>query len=248
MKNLVLIFGTILLTSLSFGQPPTYDDLKVLFADADYEKLVKKADAYTLKDKTKKDVLPYIYASKGLYKISQSDNTDEKYKNAYKDALKYMSKAIKYAQKADEMMTIDEHEEYLHELQSSLQVRIENEMAAGDVAGFKKGYSWCIKYKSITLNPVVCSFVAGACKYNSSDKPGARTEWKNGTEALNEIESIEGWSEADKTMLKLGVLYSAKSMMEANQKDSARELLGKVAQWFENDSDWQTRYDEIVNY
>lgn len=247
MKNLILLFAVLFYAGTALAQPPVYDDLKILYADADYEKLVKKAEAYTLKDKTSKDVLPYIWLAKGLYKISNSDNNDEKYKNAYKDALKYMGKGIKYDIKYNEMMTVKEHEEFLHELQSSLQMRVEQEMSTGDVGGFKKGFSWALKYDKITTNGVVVKYVAGACKYNSGDKPGARRDWQDGEALLKEVQSVEGWSEADKNMMKMGVLYSAKAMMEANQKDSARALLGKVAQWFEGDSDWEVRYDEIVN-
>lgn len=247
MKNLILSLTVLFTAGLSLAQSPEYDDLKILYADADYEKLVKKAEGYTLSDKTSKDVLPYIWLAKGLYKISLSDITDEKFKNAYKDALKFMGKGMKYDEKCCEMMTIKEHEEFLHELQSSLQLRIEQEISTGDVGGFKKGFSWALKYDKITTNGVTVKYIAGACKYNSGDKPGARRDWQDGDALLKEVESIEDWSEADKNMLKMGVLHSAKAMMEANQKDSARALLGKVAMWFEGDSDWQTRYDEIVN-
>ena len=247
MKNLLLLLLYILQASFLMAQAPGYDDLKILFADADYEKLVKKAESYTLKDKTSKDVLPFIWMAKGLYKISLSDINDEKYKNAYKDALKFMGKGIKYDIKYNEMMTVQEHEDFLHELQLSLQLRVEQEMSAGDIGGFKKGFSWALKYDKITTNKVVVKYVSGACKYNSGDKPGARRDWQTAETLLQELESVDSWSEADRNMMKLGVLHTAKAMMEANQKDSARTLLGKVAQWFEEDGDWQVRYDEIVN-
>ena len=48
-------------------------------------------------------------------------------------------------------------------------------------------------------------------------------------------------------MLKLGVLYSAEGLKKSRQESKAKALLGKVGQWFEDDDDWQTRYDEIVN-
>jgi len=247
MKNLLLLFSLLLITNLSFSQRPEYDDLKVLFADANYEKLVKKAEGYTLKDKTKKDVLPYIWLSKGLFKISTSDNQDDKFKNAYKQSIKHMGKAIKYDLKYNNMATVAEHEDYLHELQLSLQIRIENEMAGETTGGFKKGYSWALNYKKISINLISINFVSGSCKYFSGDKPGARSEWQTGNKALEEIESLDSWSEADKLLLKLGVLYTAKAYNSSNQKDKARSLLGRVSQWFEEDPDWQEKYDEIVN-
>ena len=107
MKHILTILSVLFVTSLSFGQPPTYDDLKILYADANYEKLAKVAENYTLKDKTKKDVLPYIWLSKGLYKISLSGTDNEKFKNAYKAAIKHLSKGIKYDLKYNEGSTLE---------------------------------------------------------------------------------------------------------------------------------------------
>jgi hypothetical protein len=87
----------------------------------------------------------------------------------------------------------------------------------------------------------------GACKYEDQDKPSARTFWQDGTKAMNEIESIHNYSEADRNMLKSGILYSAAAMYKGRQSDKARALLNKAAQWFEDDEDWKERYDEIVN-
>ena len=55
------------------AQAPSYDYLLVLFVDGEYEKLVKKAEKYTLNEKTKKDPIPWFYLSKGLYAISKSE-------------------------------------------------------------------------------------------------------------------------------------------------------------------------------
>ena len=68
------------------------------YSDGDYEKLVKAAEKYTLNDKYKKDPIPYLWLSRGLYQIKQSglSETDAKWKNAVKDAMKALSKAVKY--------------------------------------------------------------------------------------------------------------------------------------------------------
>ena len=72
--------------------------------------------------------------------------------------------------------------------------------------------------------------------------------WEAFTDALiKEIESIENWTAADKNMLKIGVLHSAAALNDSRQNDKARELLNKVAHWFENDQDWKDRYDLIIN-
>ena len=57
MKNVLTLLCLLFITQLSFSQSPKYDDLKILYADANYEKLAKVASGYTENDKTKKDVL-----------------------------------------------------------------------------------------------------------------------------------------------------------------------------------------------
>lgn len=244
MKNLLFILSISILSFNNMAQSPGYDDLKILYADADYEKLVKVADKYTLSDKTGKDILPYFWAAKGLYKLSLSGTDDEAFKNAYKDAIKYLSKGMGYDVKYNDGATIAEEMEFVEIFQMSLVEVIENEMASG---GFKKAFGWAIKYQKITLDEVGVKFMMGACKHEDGDKPGARVEWQAGQKLMTEITSIEDWTEADRKMLKLGVLYSAAAMKKSRQMDGAKDLLGKAAQWFENDEDWKEKYDEIVN-
>lgn len=244
MKNILTILSVLFLTSLSYGQAPGFDDLKILYADANYEKLVKVAENYTLKEKTKKMVKPYFWLAKGLYKISLSGTDNEKFKNAYKETIKHLSKGIKYDLKYNEGSTLEEEREFLDEFQLSLQEIIENEMAAG---GFKKAYGWAIKYQKITLNKLGPKFIMGACKFEDQDKPTARTLWQEAQKMMDETESIETWSPADKNMVKYGILYSAVAMKKSRQGDKAKALLGKAGMWFEEDPDWKEKYDEIVN-
>lgn len=244
MKNIFILLSFLFTTSLSFGQPPVYDDLKILYADASYEKLAKVAAGYTEKDKTKKDILPYIWLSKGLYKISLSGTDNEKFKNAYKDAIKYLSKGMKYDMKYNEGSTIAEHKEFIDKFQLSLYEVIDNEISDGN---FRRAYGWSIKYQKITTNFVGVKYLMGACKYNDQDKPTARTLWQDGSKLLDELKTTEGWSEADLKIFKLGLLSSAEGLQKTRQGDKAKALLNRTAQWFEEDEDWQQRYDEIVN-
>lgn len=244
MKTLLSLLFIAVLSNLSMAQAPEYDDLKVLYADANYEKLAKVAGNYTENDKTSKDILPYIWLGKGLYKISLAGTDDEKFKNAYKDAIKYLKKGLRYDIKYNDGAVFAEHEEFLNEFQLSLVEIIDNEVSAGS---FRKAFGWAIKYNSITVHEAGPKFMLGACKYRDMDKPTARTYWQEANAALAEMTGVDGMGEADKLMLKLGVLHSASAMFDSRQESQARDLLNKVAQWFENDEDWQTRYDEIVN-
>ena len=248
MKYLVAILSFLFLsvTSLSFSQED-YKELVILYADGtfdSYKKLVKQAEKFTLKEETKKDPQPYFWMAKGLYKISVSGTDEEEYKNAYKDAIKFLGKGIQYDYKYNEGSYTAEESEFVEMFQMTLFETINNDLSAGD---FKKGFGWVLKYSKISINTAGSNYLMGACKYEDGDKTGAREYWKKADEELASIESIENWTQADKNMLKYGVLYSAGALKRSRQEDKAKELVNKVAQWFEEDEDWEALYDEIVN-
>jgi hypothetical protein len=66
---------------------------------------------------------------------------------------------------------------------------------------------------------------------------------------INEDEDVDitNKKKADLEMLKLGVIAYAQALVDARQEQKAKEVLGKVAQWFENDEEFKSKYDEIVN-
>jgi hypothetical protein len=45
----------------------------------------------------------------------------------------------------------------------------------------------------------------------------------------------------------MGVIATADCYVKGRQVEKAKALMGKVAQWFENDEDFKAKYDEIVN-
>ena len=81
----ILSFAFLALSAVAQGD---YNDLLELLVDEEYEKLLYKAEKYTLSDKTKKDALPYVYMSMAYYEISKRDEFAEKYPKAFKESLK----------------------------------------------------------------------------------------------------------------------------------------------------------------
>lgn len=241
MKKVIGLFILLVSTLTLNAQAPGYDDLKILYADANYEKLVKVAENYTLKEDLKKDPIPFIWLAKGLYKISLSGSDDEKYKTAYKDAIGAMGKALKNDKDGT---LLSDHQEFIDEFQNSLVEMINNDLAAKD---YNKASGWVIKYYKITRNPVGAKYLDGAAKYRKADKGGANTLWKEAETMLSKITSIEDWSEADKTMLKIGVLQTAECYIAGKQMEKAKSALNKIAQWYEEDEEFKAKYDELIN-
>lgn len=222
----------------------TYDELKILFADGNYEKLLDRAIKITENDKRKQESAAYFWAAHALYKISITGETDEKYKNAYQEAIAYLGKGLKYDIKSNDRASILEFDEFLEEFQLSLQIRIMNEW---EQQLPKKAYSLAIKYVKITENPVGAKYMAGACKLLDGDQGTSRTLWTDADKLMEGIESIDSWGQADKDILMNGILASAEALKTKRQIDKAKILLNKAAPWFEGNEVWQAKYDEIVN-
>lgn len=242
MRHLITLIGLVFFANLASAQD--YDDLRILYADGNYPKLVQKAEGYTEKDDTKYDPVPYIWAAKGLYKISLSGTDDERFKNAYKDAIKFLGKGMKYDLKKNDGQAIEEFNEFIIEFQMTLLTRVANDIDAGD---YRKAYSWAGRYKKITQNGVGAEFLKGACKHRQKDRSSARTSWKEAEAQLADVTGVENWSEADKKMLMIGIIETAKAYKETLQDDKAKQILGKAGQWFEEDEEWKRRYDDYVN-
>jgi hypothetical protein len=241
MKKSITLFFFLITCVVLNAQPPKYDDLKILYADANYEKLIKVSENYTLKDELKKEVLPFLWLAKGLYKISLSGTDDEKFKSAYKDAIGALGKAMKNDKDGSQL---SDHTEFVEEFQLSMVTLIENDLGAKD---YSKASGWVIKYYKVTKNPVGAKFLDGASKYRKADKGGANTAWKEADIMLGKITSIDDWSEADKSILKHGVMQTAECYLASKQFEKAKGIMSKVAQWYEGDEEFKAKYDEIVN-
>lgn len=240
MKKLVLI-GALLTTKLLVAQAPEYNDLRILYADGDYEKLVRASEKYTMNDKTKSDPAPHMWMGRGLYKVSLSGSDDEKYKNAYKEAIGEVGKSIKYDKAGDVQ---SEYAEFYDEFRNSLVEMIKNEIEAPD---YKKASTWIIKYYKINMTSIGAKYLDGVCKFRNSDKGGANTLWKEAETMLKTVTDISEWNKAEKDLLMMGVIQTAECYLAGKQTDKAKAVMGKVAQWYEGNEDFKAKYDEIVN-
>ena len=71
----------------------------VLLVNEDYKDCFNKSVKYTLKDKTKKDPLPYLFAAKASFEMSRDHKYTEEFPKAFKTAMSY---AAKYRKKDKE--------------------------------------------------------------------------------------------------------------------------------------------------
>lgn len=238
MKKLLTIIAILFASFSLFSQD--YPDLLILKADGDWDKLIKKAEQYTLSNKSKKDTEPYYYLTFGLYKISFEADRGEKYKNAYKDAFNAIGKMLRYDKDGS---ALKEHEEFIDELKLSLLEIIQNEL---DNEEYRRAFGWVMRFYKFGRDYTPVYYLEAPLRFRNDDPSTARTKWEAG-EKLLKNENIESWGEADKKIFMLGLYQSAKVLKENLQADKAKEMMNMGAPYFEEYERWSDYYDEIVN-
>lgn len=242
MKKTILFSLFILVLGLpAVAQPPTYDDLLIYYADGDYEKLLKKAEQYTLNDKTKGDALPFLFLSKANFDMSKDQVWLDKYPKAWPDAIKYAGQCIK---KDKDSTVYNANIKYFIELKSAMLEEIKNLVETGQ---YPKLMGVLPKFQNLSKGDVGSFFLKAAAEYNNGDKGTGKETSKEAYSRLGAVTSVDGWTEVDLEMLRLGVIEYCKAMIKMNQKQKAVDLLGMVKQWYEKDEVFMAYYNEVVN-
>jgi tetratricopeptide (TPR) repeat protein len=260
MKKIISLFCILVLAFKFNAQPPTYDDLLILYADGNYAKLIKETTKYSEKDNTKNDAIVYLWMAKAQYKISFQADRDEDYKNAFKDCFNSIGKFVK---KDKEGKLLEQHMDFIADVKKTLVESIQNELEAKD---YRKAAGWVTKAYKINPNDLGAKYLEAACKFRNADKGGANQIWKETDKLLMKVTSDEApkevkkgeksepilikfkdYSDEDKELFKLGIFETAECYISMKQVEKAKTLLGKVAQWFEGDEDFKAKYDAIVN-
>lgn len=242
----------------SIAQQPDYDDLKIYFADANYEKLLKKAEKYTLGDKTRKDAIPYLFLSKANFEISKGADQEllDKYPRAFKDALKYAGKCI---QKDKEGNVYTENMAHFTELKIVVTEELRNLAESGDYGRLMGRIPSMLK---IDKKDIGSFYLKAAGYYHKKDMTGMKKSAKIANDLLDSADpdaytisedddqDLTNKKKIDLEMLKLGVIHYSQALVLARQNSMAKDLMGKVKQWFPEtpeNSDFTDAYNEIVN-
>lgn len=239
MKKILTLFITFLIAATVFGQDQ-YQELLILKADGNWEKLIQKAEKFTLKDDTHKDPVPYYYLSYGLYKISFDADRSDKYKRAYKDALSAIGKLIRYDKSGD---VTKKYSEFISTLKQSVLELIQNDIDAGQP---KRAFGWAMRLYKFGRNYPPALFMDAALRYKNRDRTTANIRWEAG-EKLLKTAKVDDWSKVDKQCLMLGLYLSAKFLKKDLQTDLAKKMMNLGAPYFEGNKQWDSEYDEIVN-
>jgi hypothetical protein len=218
-----------------------YDDLLMLKADQNWEKLIISAEKYTLKDATKNDAVPYYYMAYGLYKISFVGDRKEEFKNAFKNALGVIGKMDR---KDPDKEVFNKYQDFFEEIKGTLFEMIRNDIEADD---YRRSFGWVMNMYKFNRDDIGAKFLDGTCRYRNGDKATARTKWNEGKDLIGALGSIDELLEIDREIIKFALYESAKCQLDARQPADAKAIMNLGAQWFEEDDDWKEYYDKIVN-
>ncbi len=240
MKHLLLSLLFVGTFSTNFAQE-TYDDLIIYFADGDYEKLVDKAEKYMDKDDSKNDPQPYLWSAKANFEMSKDQKYDEDFPKAFNDAISDAGKALK---KDKENTIFDEHKAFYTDLKVAVVEDIKNQIEGGEYSRLRGSV---FRLQRLDPTDIGSYYLLTAAYYQIKDKGSAKNSLKEGEALLNEVESIEDWRDIDKEVLRIGVLEYVNYLVGIRQIDKARDMLGQVKQWYEDDDIFMATYNDVVN-
>lgn len=235
-----LLAALVFIVNICLAQRPGYDDLKVLFADGNYEKLIKSAEAYTQKESSKNDALPYYFLGQGYYKISLTNNKNPIYQNAYKDAISAFGNCIKRDVNGEvQRVFVVEIEEF----KMSLVNKIAQNLAS---ANYTEASTWVTKFYKLNQKSIGTNYLDGVCKYRAANKAGAELVWKLADQGMSALTDINTLGKAEADLLKIGIMQSADCFVADKQVERAKTLMKKGKPFFEFEADFMAKYKQIV--
>ena len=244
MKRFLLLF--VVVAGFAFNgntQPPSYDDLVIYFADGNYDKLLKKAEKYTLSDATKKDAIPYLYLAKCNFEMSKDQQWLDKYPKAFQDAIKYAGNCKKRDERAGTTVVAD-NIQFFTDLKIALVEDMKNLIAE---ESYMRLLGYVAKLHRFNKEDLGSYFLKSGAMYMEKDNSGGRVAAKEAYEKLEATEGVDGWRPIDFEMLKIGVKLYCDAWINIKRQDGeAKKLLGKVKQWLENDEEFMAYYKKVM--
>jgi hypothetical protein len=246
MKNKILFFLFNFSVLTLNAQAPKYDDLKILFADAKYEKLVKDAEKYVNKPELSEDPIPSVYLSMGLYKISFTSLIEEN--PAFSDSREASFEALGVAIELDKNGSkLDDHAAYIDEVQTFVMDVINNEIEA---ESYTKAATYIKTYAKVTKNAKVgAKLYEGYVKYLKApdDASSAESAWEKGVKMLTKdsLNDPTLWTKNDLMLTKYALIGTLKSMIELENLESIDMLMEYYKPVFREDEEFLTELEKI---
>jgi tetratricopeptide (TPR) repeat protein len=238
MKILHVLLAAVFLISLGDAvqaQEDEYKDLLFLIIDGEYEKAATKAERITDRDKTRREVVPHIYASMAYYEMSKREEFQEDYPRAFREAIKFAYKAKRYD---DENEYMPDHAQYLNELKAEVMKEARFHFEAED---YRKSTTYSKYTNRIDPNDLSALLLKGVAEVRGRNAYQAERTFEEADEALKEF-SVSDVSLEMKEAYLYSVMEFAKLMKEEGKKAEAQPYLDAVAPLFEENPQFEDYY------
>ncbi len=244
--RLTVLFAAafVIFTNLAKAQDETsedsYEDLRILYMDQKYEKLISKAEHYVENDKTRKDAAPYIYLSKAYFEMSQNEEYAEKYPpdKAFRDALKWASK---YRRKDKEGILYTENDFYFQELKKSAIEEAGGLMSDQKYSRAKRYYDGIIDFDP---NDAGAWLMLGYCQLQMRATQEAKMAYTEAGKVMSS-QSMDNLNSTDRKLLLDGVINYADVLINEDMRDSAKTVLDLAKPALDGDSEFDMYYNKV---
>lgn len=241
------------MTKLAFGllfllpqlhasaQSKPYDDLLILYVDEDYEKCVQRAERYTERKDSRRDPLPYLYASMCYFEISKIPKYQEmdEYRRAGRDALKW---AAKYRRKDKHMEFFADYEDYWRELNTVAQEVGLNYFDAKEYSKARSQFQRMARYNP--ENPGAWQMLALAQSGMKAVRDAADSK-KQFQEALANVPNIAQLPLDQRVLLREGLIRSTEHLLTLGKLDSARTTVEIGSPHFMENPEFRALYEGV---
>lgn len=222
------------------AQSNTYEDLRNLYMDQKYEKLIAKAERYVSNDKTRKDAEPYLYLSKAYFEISQNEEFNEKFPpdKAFRDALKWASK---YRRKDKEGQIYDDNDFYFNELKKSAIEEAGGLMSDEKYSRAKRYYDGITDFDP---NDAGAWLMLGYCQIKMRAAQEAKMAYTEAGKVMQNLGEAR-LNSTEKNLLREGVINYADVLINDGMRDSARTTLDLAKPVLDGDTEFDMYYKKV---
>lgn len=234
-----VLFTAILLLGHAFSaqaQEDPYKDILFMIIDGEYEKAVKQAERITGKDKTRREPVPYIYASMAYFEMSKKEEFQDDYPRAFRDAIKAAYKARRYDRENEYFPA---HTNYINELKAEI---MREAIFLFQSEQWRKSTTYAKYVTRIDPEDVSALLLTGIAEVNARNVHQSKTTFENAGEALKEFTDSDITFESKNAYLFV-VLEYAKLMAKDGTKSDAQPFLDAIAGVYEDDAEFQNIYE-----
>jgi len=237
---LLLSIFTMSFSFCGFSQDEEFEDLRILYMDGEYEKLIKKSERYTDKDDTRKSAQPYLFLSKAYYEISMDEKYHEDYRpdRAFRDALKW---AKRYRRYDPEGALFEENDLYFRELKESAFRSAAAQMAEEKYSRARRFYDAIADFDPEDPGAWL---MLGYCQTQERNVREAELSFAEAGKVMTNRD-LTTLNSVEKDIFLQGVLQYSDYLLKESMRDSARTTMQMAVPALEGDPEFDTAYQKL---